>query len=345
MCAGRRRGAAKARWGWSGVAPFTAAQLAPSDVDLGVLLPGHQSPIERIVLVLRDLGGKYHCYLHQDELGPTRAERMAALRLLLDQFGLLLSRLNGLPGHLRLWLSKQLVFRLRPIEHHVDDFEAYSNDEEAVQLVGEAAINYGRMSGPASATGDAKLMDDLGGAAENTRQLLSALDTTTAGAVVLDTELPPLEIAEDDESDLIGFAMVCARIECLRCRVEETLAGLERRKGAERSESLRWLVWQLCELYERETGKRVTNSAMSKDKYTCEPQSPAGRFVLAAAAAVRPSEAWMREHYEWVRGERARVLNTGGLKSAVYFAMRKYIALHSSSSGRRGRWERGPVIL
>jgi hypothetical protein len=337
MCAGRRRGAAKARWGWSGVAPFTAAQLAPSDVDLGVLLPGHQSPIERIVLVLRDLGGKYHCYLHQDELGPTRAERMAALRLLLDQFGPLLSRLNGLPGHLRLWLSKQLVFCLRPIEHHVDDFEAYSNDEEAVQLVGEAAINYGRMSGPASTTGDAKLMDDLGGAAEKARELLSALDTTTAGAVVI--VWPRLEFDGGAESDLTSFAIVCARIERLRRRAELTLAGLERRRGAERSESLRWLVWQLCDLYHHETGLPVTSSAVANNHYKSRPESPAGRFVLAAAAALRPSEAWAREHHHWVIGKRAHVLDKGGLERAVYFAMREYVARHSSSSGRRGRWK------
>ena len=41
----------------------------------------------------------------------------------------------------------------------------------------------------ASATRDAELMDDISGAAENARQLLSALDTTTAGALVLDTKL------------------------------------------------------------------------------------------------------------------------------------------------------------
>jgi hypothetical protein len=139
--------------------------------------------------------------------------------------------------------------------------------------------------------------------------------------------------------------MVCARIERLRCCVEKTLADLKRRKGAERSESLRWLVWELCELYKRETGKPVTNSAISKDKFISEPQSPAGRFVLAAAAALRPSEAWMREHSTWDRGMRARVLNKGGLKKAVYFAMRKYVEHHSLSSDRRGRWKRRPVIL
>ena len=86
----------------------SAAPLALSDIDLKVLLPGHRSPIEQIVLELRDLGGRYHRYLHQDEFGPTRAERMAALRSLLDQLDLLMSRLKGLPRYLRLRLSRRL---------------------------------------------------------------------------------------------------------------------------------------------------------------------------------------------------------------------------------------------
>ena len=82
---GKRQGRAAPRWGWSGVAPLTAVPLSASDIDLRDLLPSHHSPIAQLVLVLRDLGEKYHRYLHQDELGPTRAEWMAALRSLLDQ--------------------------------------------------------------------------------------------------------------------------------------------------------------------------------------------------------------------------------------------------------------------
>src|ERR1700756_5561653 len=110
MVAGRRRATAKPRWGWGGAAPLTAAQLSLTDIELETLLPGRQNPIEQIALALCDLGGRDHRYLHQAEFGPPRAERMAALRLLLDQLNLLSSRLDVLPGHLRLWLSTQLVF-------------------------------------------------------------------------------------------------------------------------------------------------------------------------------------------------------------------------------------------
>jgi len=334
----RRRGTAKPRWGWSGVAPLT--QLSSTEIDLETLLPGHQNPIEQIALALCDLGGRYHRYIHQVELGPTRAERMAALRLLLDQLGLLSSRLNGLPEHLQMWLSTQLVFRSRPIDRRADPFEAYSEDEEAVQLVAEATTHYRRML----AASDERVIGDLGGAVEKAMELFSALDTTTAGALAIDAEWPLPEIAESVKSDLVGVAMVCTRIERLRWRVEQTLDRLEQQKGPERFESLQWLVWQLCELYRRETGRPVTNSAMSKDEYTHKPQSPAGRFVLAAVKALQPSEPWRREADHCVE-RRARVLNDFVIERAVLYAMRAYVAHHSSRSGRRGRWKRGRVTL
>ena len=344
ISATKRRGIAEPRWRWSGVAAFAAAQLSASDIDLPVLLPGHRGPIEQIVLVLRDLGGRYRRYLHQDEFGPTRAERMAALRELRDHLDLLLSRLNGLPGDLRQRLSTQLAPARDSVEGKIDPFQAHCSDEATLEQVGEAATEIGCIVHPAATTHDPQLIDDIRDAAEGTRGLLAALDTTTAGAVVLDSKLPPLEIADGDESDLIGFAIVCARIDRLRCRVEQTLAGLERRRGPERFENLPWLVWELCELYRRETGRPVTNSALSKDKYTSKPQSPAGRFVLAAVKALQPSEAWRREPDHLIE-RRARVLDEFVIERAVLNAMRAYVAHHSSSGGRRGRWKRRRVTL
>jgi hypothetical protein len=334
----KRLGTADPRWGWSGVAPLTAVQLSASDINLRALLPGHHSPIAQIVLALRDLGEKYHRYLHQDELGPTRAERMAALRLLLDQLDLLSAQLNGLPRQLRLRLSKHLASDRIPIEYDFDNFQAHLDDEEAVQRIAEAAVDEGRMLYAPSATHDAKLMDDLRGAAETTLQLLCALDTTTAGAVVIDTELPRLEVQGGAEVEIMGFAVACARVERLRCRAEMTLARLECRKGPERRVSLNWLVWQLCDLYRHETGRRVTNSAVelarynyTGSNYTGAPQSPAGRFVLAAVEALQPSQAWAQEPDHRVAPQRDRILNKGGLARAAYFAMREYVAHHRRS--------------
>src|SRR5690349_9751708 len=113
---------------------------------------------------------------------------MAALRSVLERLDLLLSRLHRLPEYLRLRLSKLLVSKLDLAERDIDNFQAHCNDEAAVQSVCDAAVDAGCML--ASATRDRELMDDLVGAAERTVQLLSALDTTTAAALVIDTELP-----------------------------------------------------------------------------------------------------------------------------------------------------------
>ena len=112
--AGRSRENAKiARWGWSGadkiVPPFwSEAEL----LRIIGLLPSLQSPVEDILAELQALGGRYHRYLHQDEFGPTRAERLQALRSAIVILRELSSRFESLPPQLRLLLSEKLS------EHH-----------------------------------------------------------------------------------------------------------------------------------------------------------------------------------------------------------------------------------
>ena len=123
------------------------------------------------------------------------------------------------------------------------------------------------------------------------------------------------------------------------------LDGLEHQGGPERFESLQWLVWELCELYRRETRRPVTNSAISEGKYRSKPQSPAGRCVLAAVKALQPAEVWIQEPDHRIAQRRDRVLHQGYLGEAVLYSMREYVAHHSSSGGGRGRWKRGRVTL
>ena len=323
MSSTRRQGKAEPRWCWSGVAPVAAGRLSASDIDLHILLPDHRSPIEEIVLALRALGGRYQRYLNQDDFGPTRAERMAALRQLRNRLELLLSRLHRLPVDLRLRLSEQLARDATPVEPDIDNFQAYRSDVAAVQQIGEAALEIERIVHMPPTAHDAALMVGLSVAAQETAGLLNVLDTTTAGAVAIDSDCPALEIGVDVDIESIDVATASTRIERLRHRVERVLMGLEQRHRPERHESLRWLVWQPCDLYHRETGRRVTNSAddvsrcnFSGTRYTGTPQSPAGRFVLAAVKFLQPSEA---------------------LPRAVLFAMREYVALHRGCGRRRGR--------
>jgi hypothetical protein len=218
-------------------------------------------------------------------------------------------------------LSEQLACEATPIEADIDKFQAYRNDVAAVQRIAEAALEIERNVRTSLAC-EAALTVGLSVAAQETAGLLSVLDTTTAGAVAIDSDCPALEIGADVDIDLIHVTTALARIERLRHRVEQVLVGLERRHGPERYESLRWLVWELCDLYHRETGRPVTNSGdhvsrcnASGTRYTGTPQSPAGRFVLAVVTSLRLSRAHPR---------------------AVLFAMREYVARHPDA-GRRGR--------
>jgi hypothetical protein len=286
---------------------------------------------------LRDLGGKYHRYLHQDEFGPSRAERMAALRALSAQIHLLSSRLVGLPTHLRLGLRRHLAQSATPevlLELDIG-FRAYSDDEDALQQVAEAAFALLNTMDKALSGPEADMVAGLNAAAEYAAQLLSALDTTTSGAIVDELNLPPLNVTWDEERN---FAVVRARIERLLQRIELALARLEARGGPERAISLGCLVWSLCDLYHRETGRPVTSNAVEDYRYTAIPQSAAGRFVLACVEALRPSPSWMKDPDHQAPLRQARILDNPALRRGVYFAMRDYVT-HRPSQGPRRGWK------
>jgi hypothetical protein len=70
--------------------------------------------------------------------------------------------------------------------------------------------------------------------------------------------------------------------------------------------SLKLLVEQLCEFWERETGLRVTAHEMSKLEYTQRAETAAGRFATAAVEAMLPELSWFEEHREFSHSVRAR---------------------------------------
>ena len=84
--------------GRSGVHEIVPPLWAEAELgSVAVLLPSRQSSIENIVAELLVIGSRHHRNLHQDEFGPTRAERMQALRDLLDRLEVLSSRLEARP--------------------------------------------------------------------------------------------------------------------------------------------------------------------------------------------------------------------------------------------------------
>jgi hypothetical protein len=78
--------------------------------------------------------------------------------------------------------------------------------------------------------------------------------------------------------------------------VDETLCELNERGGAEERVSLKLLVEQLCEFWQRETGRPVTAHGIRTLEYTHRTETEAGRFVTAAVEAMLPAPSWFDEH-------------------------------------------------
>ena len=96
------------RWFWSRVAAVGNLSDEAGEVAAAVaLLPRTRSAPEDIVRFLLDLDARYHRYLHQDEYGPTRADRSAALMGLKRALDTL-TRLSQLPPRLEHLLVSRL---------------------------------------------------------------------------------------------------------------------------------------------------------------------------------------------------------------------------------------------
>src|SRR4051794_11275250 len=87
-----RRNAAQPRWGWSGggvLSPLREhserIRSIVSSMPLRVSMQNESVRRQEMVEELLQLGARYQRYLHQDELGPVRAQRLAALRQVSQQ--------------------------------------------------------------------------------------------------------------------------------------------------------------------------------------------------------------------------------------------------------------------
>jgi hypothetical protein len=192
------------------------------------LLPSRQSSIENIIAELHAIGGRYHRNLHQDEFGPTRAERMQALRDLLVRLGVLSSQLEALPPHLRLLLSEGfLECRSAAGQLDFDPVAFYSADKTAIDVVSETASDIRHTLASVGRTDEANLIREVCAAADTIVPLLCNLDTTTDGDVVIDAGSAGPEPA-DNSAD--PFIAVCAPVMRLRSRFGRTVPGLRRGK-------------------------------------------------------------------------------------------------------------------
>jgi transposase len=83
IAGGTHRGTATPRWDWSGVDEVRVPEVCGESLKkIYEMLPVRRSSPQQLASEISALGARYHRYLHQDEFGPTRAECMAALRVM-----------------------------------------------------------------------------------------------------------------------------------------------------------------------------------------------------------------------------------------------------------------------
>jgi hypothetical protein len=263
---------------------------------------------------------------------------MQALRDLLDRLEVLSSRLEALPPQLRLLVSERQTeggYAAGPID--VDPLASYSADKDAIEVVSEIASDVRRDLAGAGRTGDANLIGEVWAAADMVRPLLWNLDSTTDGDVVFDESAG--SALADNSAD--PFESLCAPVRRLHSRFKLALIDLGRRKGPEPRLSLDLLVWQLCDLWQRETGRSVTANPVRLGVYTGRPQSASGRFVCAAVEALQPSAAWIDGHKVVDPPMRATIMMRPPAHRVqpVHSAMRAYVAAdrRDPSAPRCGR--------
>jgi hypothetical protein len=301
------------------------------------LLPAQLWTSEEIKTKILTLGARYHRYLHQDEFGPTRAERMSALRAVLAQLEQLDSLIVDLPQHLALDLTsdseKQNQFYSFRILHGWAILRSWTIG----QIHHAASIELSERDTQHSAD-DLNILQQICTTAKVAIGLIACLDTTSEGELFVDSTCTRLLIATNTQG-IDGFFLGDATLSHLKTQFCLTVDRLRRRHGPEKHLSLPWLVWQLCDLWTDATGKSVTNSAVRNGRYTCCPESPAGKFVLAIAAVLQPSEPWISQNLRADASVRARrfAASPADLARTVSVAMRAYVAGHQRPGSRRGR--------
>ena len=277
-------------WSWSGAEALNFSEQNKLE-PLIAILPAKQSSDEEILAFLVDLRAHFQRWLHQDELGPTRRQQTAALRALKKSLQTLQRQLTkGAPSQ-----REQLDAILR---------NGHGGSSPTLERIYEAASDLGRyLRIPDSPNRKIDWTSKIKTCADTTMAQSQSLDTNTDGEILLIAIrhiFDPLQTFTP-----AGLADAELWLNAYWNVVDKTLCELNERGGAEERVSLKLLVEQLCEFWERETGGPVTAHGMSKLEYTQRTETAAGRFVTAAVDAMLPELFWFDEHREFSYSVRA----------------------------------------
>jgi hypothetical protein len=333
VAGGTHRGTAIPRWDWSGVDKLRVPEICGESLkNIYQMLPVKRSSPQQLASEISALGARYHRYLYQDEFGSTRAECMAALRETHSRVRLLDSLIGDLPQHLALELSYGAAEADQSLSFRVLRSWSILRGLTLEQIHEAASTELGLRSSLHTAD-DLGTLQEICARAASAMDAVSRLDTNSGGELFDDALRTGLLFVNDE------FSVIDAPLFALKAQVGLTLDRLTKRKGPERQVSLSLLVWEACELWTRETGKPVTNSAFRNARYTGAPESLAGKFVVAVVEALQPSKSWVADRLPPDAAIRARKFAASPAARArmVHFAMRDYVAHHRRPGTRRGR--------
>ena len=326
-----------ARWGWSGGAivrssegECTSVTGASRSIDLGTIatqLRPVQSTAAQIEAEFYSMRASFHRYLRQDEFGPSRAEQLCALR-----------NLHYLV-HRSIGIFEQLSEVLREKLHEeIARIEAFAPvtwfDDKDIRALSLGATRLLSRTPQHQFEGSGQLQD-----------LIVTLNALIAGIRLLDTNTQAgflfcersRACREQLARPMEEVGVLAAALEILRTELQVRIQALEAVRGPDGQRSLGWLVYRLCDLWRRETGRGVDSIGWKDNAFNDSPSSPCAKFVAAVVEAFQPDKSWCESQpvahksvlvFTEDRAHRAR---------RIHYLMRAYVRNLEQAAVRRRR--------
>jgi hypothetical protein len=284
---------AKPLWSWTGAAKLNFCGQESHLRDLIATLPARTSSDEQILKYLVDLRAHFQRYLHQDEFGPNRREQTAALRALTRSLRTLQRQLKKISPLTREQLDATLRGTDDPSTPALQAVYEAADDVESDLRVAKGSIQ------------QVIWISRFRSCVETLMAQMELLDTNTDGALWLTALQQNFDLSQPRDLDF-GLAEFESWLNNYWNVLSKTLNELNTRRGAEERVSLKLLVEQLCELWQRETDCRVTAHGIVNDEYTGKAETQAGRFITAAVEAMLPDPSWFEARDEFANSSRAK---------------------------------------
>jgi len=288
-----KAGTIQPRWGWSGVSKLIRRDQELHVEHLVAMLPATKSSPAEVVAQLVELCARFPGWLHQDEFGPCRGEQTAALRAHIKLVRELCQRLNKGKSRSR----DRLDAALRS-----------SNDglSPAVAALGEAAADVeSALQITSSKNQDIGWFSRVRSCAETLFEKIETLDDNTNSQIALTALYRNFELSQTAASEEFGLLDAECWLNGYWSVLVETLNRLNDQRGAQERVSLKLLVEELCNLYERETEEPAAAHGVKGDVYTACAETKSGRFVTAAVEAMVPDKSWFDGHSQYANLVRA----------------------------------------